>query len=209
MHSNNTQKDEMKNQNNRMKIGNRKILKFTENGKPYQVDTGFPGIGAITRALENHPETKPVKMIADLAGLGKLNNNHGREFADACLFKTINIFADTLAGSGCAGSPSGDEFWAVMHPGSSLDSAVKNAENIIRRLQKEHEIDGCRVRLNARVLISRNHHIFSDGEQYLKLGAGAENKKIQPGTIRTKNRTGLRDHKDYSEPWAHQVRVLR
>jgi len=182
-----------------METGTRKILKFTEDGKPYQVDTGFPGIGAITRALENHPEPRPVKVIADLAGLGYLNNNFGREIADECLLRAIEAFDSTIAGNGAAGSPSGDEFWAVYHPGANLKSAVKNISNFIKKLQSGQPVGGRTFKLNARALISRNQDIFSDGEAYLKMSSG---EKVLPGTVRTMTEKTTETFTDLQTTWS-------
>jgi len=163
----------------------RTILKF-EGGVPTLVETDIPGINPLTRELKERskkfPGRPPLLVIGDMAGLGKLNNKYGREVADRAVLYCLREFVDLFAGTGAsAGSPSGDEMWAVAHPGATIKSITKNLKNYLRKIQTAKlSLEDCFLDFNARFLIGRDHQLFVDGEKYLKTPDG---EKVLPGTI--------------------------
>ena len=163
----------------------RTILEF-QGGVPTLVETDIPGINPLTRELQKRgsesPGQSPLLVIGDMAGLGKLNNEYGREVADRAVLHCLREFVEVFAGTGAAaGSPSGDEMWAVAHPGATIKSITKNLKNYLRKIQTAKlSLEDCFLDFNARFLIGRDHQLFVDGEKYLKTPDG---EKVLPGTI--------------------------
>src|SRR6056297_387777 len=116
----------------------RKILKFDEHGIPYHQETDVPGINPLRRKLTTAVSEgrNPLVVVGDISGMGKLNNQYGREIADDAILAALRKFVDTFAGTGtAAGSPSGDEIWAVSHPRATAVELVKNLKNYLEIIQ--------------------------------------------------------------------------
>ncbi len=167
-----------------MESGERRtILKFDEDGVPYEQETEIPGIKPLRRKLTAavRDGRDPLIVIGDICGMGTLNNDYGREVADSCILRALELFIEQFAGTGAAaGSPSGDEIWAVAHPGATPRELHINLGNYLNKIQSL-EMGPDSIGMNARFLIDRGTDVFRDGEERLKYKDG---EKLPPGNIR-------------------------
>lgn len=162
-------------------IDHRIITKFDKHNIPYcYAMKEIPDTETIRKVLLDRMEESeklPVIVCGDISGLKDFNNHYGRETADTAIEKALTVFVQDFAG--IAGSPSGDEMWAVPPKESNEADIINNLTEILKKFNNINlQTNKGNVGLNARFYVGRKH--FADVEKNLKYHSHT-GEKLPPG----------------------------
>ncbi len=95
--------------------------------------TGILNKKAITdyarQRMEEHPDALTYLCIVDIDNFKQMNDNHGHQFGDKVLLKTVNVICNAVGDKGAVGRIGGDEFLIIsdkIHDKEELRSVLRD-----------------------------------------------------------------------------------